>query len=128
MKIARNCSSFTLEGEDEIPTFQIIKDRTYLMSCYEVFKKAFEIRGESQFLYNDVWSLCNALWGPGRTTAPFVKHRLSSWYVKKSANVNSSFFKLLKLKCIELVPFKTWMKNFTPIYTFSRVPIFIQFN
>ncbi|XP_044765437.1 nuclear pore complex protein Nup98-Nup96 isoform X2 [Coccinella septempunctata] len=79
MKIAQNCSSMTMEGEEGIPTFQIIKDRTYLISCHEIFQKASNASGKSHFLYKDVWSLCHALWGPGRTTAPFVKSRLSSW-------------------------------------------------
>ncbi|XP_045481341.1 nuclear pore complex protein Nup98-Nup96 isoform X2 [Harmonia axyridis] len=79
MEMARRYSSFTLEGEEEIPTFQPIKDRNYLISCHKIFQKASEVKGISQFLFNDVWSLCNALWGPGRTTAPFVKSRLVSW-------------------------------------------------
>ncbi|KAL3289756.1 hypothetical protein HHI36_023151 [Cryptolaemus montrouzieri] len=80
IELAQKCSEFSLDNSEEIPTFKIITDRTFLRGCYKIFKNITpETQGGPEVLYRDVWSLCNALWGPGRRSVPFVKSRLSSW-------------------------------------------------
>ncbi|KAK9889016.1 hypothetical protein WA026_004303 [Henosepilachna vigintioctopunctata] len=80
IQIAHECSDFTVDGNEKIPTFAIKRAKSYLRKCHKIFNKSTaQFIGKSEGLYNDVWSLCNAFWGVGRRSAPFVKQRLSSW-------------------------------------------------
>ncbi|KAJ8954478.1 hypothetical protein NQ314_007084 [Rhamnusium bicolor] len=79
LEIVLEESSYELD-ENDVPTFKISKNVSYLKSQTKLFSKLFtKYNGkESQYLHS-IWTLAEALWGPSEETISNRRYLLSEW-------------------------------------------------
>lgn len=72
-------SSFTLDNEN-IPTFEIIKNHSYLKKQSNLFAKVCNKYNNNETKYiHSIWTLSEALWGPNEDTISNRRYLLSEW-------------------------------------------------
>ncbi|CAG9854284.1 unnamed protein product [Phyllotreta striolata] len=79
LEIVLEESTFTLDL-NQIPTYKIIKNHSYLKKQMKLFEKLLKEYDNKETRYlHSIWTLADALWGPTENTPWNRRHLLSEW-------------------------------------------------